>query len=40
LPNLNATLGCAQMERLPEMLGIKAGIAARYAAVLAAIGWD
>jgi perosamine synthetase len=35
LPNLNAALGCAQMERLPEMLAIKAGIAARYAAVLA-----
>ncbi|MGB4335520.1 MAG: DegT/DnrJ/EryC1/StrS family aminotransferase [Chromatiaceae bacterium] len=34
LPNLNAALGCAQMERLPEMLAIKAGIAARYAAVL------
>src|SRR5690606_27555978 len=30
LPNLNAALGCAQMERLPEMLAIKAGIAARY----------
>ncbi len=24
LPNLNAALGCAQMERLPEMLAIKA----------------
>lgn len=31
LPNLNAALGCAQMERLPEMLKIKAEIAARYA---------
>ena len=31
LPNLNAALGCAQMERLPEMLAVKAGIAARYA---------
>lgn len=31
LPNLNAALGCAQMERLPEMLKIKAKIAARYA---------
>ncbi|MEY6432349.1 LegC family aminotransferase [Thioalkalicoccus limnaeus] len=40
LPNLNAALGCAQMERLPEMLEVKAGIAARYAAVLAEIGWD
>lgn len=34
LPNLNAALGCAQMERLPEMLAIKTEIAARYAAVL------
>lgn len=34
LPNLNAALGCAQMERLAEILSIKAGIAARYAAVL------
>ena len=34
LPNLNAALGCAQMERLPEMLAIKADVAARYAAVL------
>jgi aminotransferase in exopolysaccharide biosynthesis len=32
LPNLNAALGCAQMERLPEMLAFKAGIAERYAA--------
>lgn len=31
LPNLNAALGCAQMERLPEMLAIKAGVARRYA---------
>lgn len=31
LPNLNAALGCAQMERLPEMLAIKADIARRYA---------
>ena len=34
LPNLNAALGCAQMERLPEILAIKADVAARYAAVL------
>lgn len=32
LPNLNAALGCAQMERLQEMLAIKADVAARYAA--------
>lgn len=31
LPNLNAALGCAQMERLPEMLEIKAEVARRYA---------
>jgi aminotransferase in exopolysaccharide biosynthesis len=31
LPNLNAALGCAQMERLTEMLSIKAGVARRYA---------
>lgn len=35
LPNLNAALGCAQMERLPEMLAVKAEIARRYAALLA-----
>lgn len=31
LPNLNAALGCAQMERLPEFLAIKADVANRYA---------
>lgn len=31
MPNLNAALGCAQMERLPEMLKIKAQVAQRYA---------
>lgn len=31
LPNLNAALGCAQMEKLPQMLSIKADVAARYA---------
>lgn len=30
MPNLNAALGCAQMEKLPGMLAIKAGIAGRY----------
>jgi perosamine synthetase len=30
LPNLNAALGCAQMERLPEFLQVKAGLAERY----------
>ena len=32
LPNLNATLGCAQMENLNDMLDIKADIAANYRA--------
>jgi dTDP-4-amino-4,6-dideoxygalactose transaminase len=40
LPNLNAALGCAQMERLPEMLAVKAGIAARYAAVVGTLPAD
>ncbi len=35
LPNLNAALGCAQMEHLPAMLAIKAEIAARYRAFCA-----
>ena len=30
MPNLNAALGCAQIERLPEMLATKAEIAERY----------
>lgn len=30
LPNLNAALGCAQMEKLPAMLEVKAGIADTY----------
>jgi perosamine synthetase len=30
LPNLNAALGCAQMEKLPQMLAIKADVATRY----------
>ncbi|OOG37788.1 LegC family aminotransferase [Rhodanobacter sp. C05] len=38
LPNLNAALGCAQMERLPEFLEIKAAVAARYAAFFAGQG--
>ena len=35
LPNLNAALGCAQMERLPEMLVLKADVARRYAELFA-----
>lgn len=38
LPNLNAALGCAQMERLPEMLAIKAEVARRYAGFFAGTG--
>jgi aminotransferase in exopolysaccharide biosynthesis len=30
MPNLNAALGCAQMERLPEFLAVKADVAERY----------
>lgn len=30
MPNLNAALGCAQLERLPDMLARKAELAARY----------
>lgn len=38
LPNLNAALGCAQMERLEEMLAIKAEVARRYAAFFEGTG--
>jgi perosamine synthetase len=38
LPNLNAALGCAQMERLPEMLRVKAEVAARYAEFFESVG--
>lgn len=38
LPNLNAALGCAQMERLPEFLAVKADVARRYAEFFAAQG--
>lgn len=34
LPNLNAALGCAQLERLPEMLADKRRLAAAYAGAL------
>ncbi|MEX1198154.1 MAG: LegC family aminotransferase [Pseudohongiellaceae bacterium] len=40
LPNLNATLGCAQMEKLPVMLEIKREIAARYHAFCEAHGLE
>ncbi len=38
LPNLNAALGCAQMERLPEILAIKAELAKRYAEFFESLG--
>ena len=38
LPNLNAALGCAQMELLPRMLEIKAEVAARYRGFFAGTG--
>jgi perosamine synthetase len=38
LPNLNAALGCAQMERLPEMLKVKAEVASRYAEFFESVG--
>lgn len=38
LPNLNAALGCAQMERLPWMLDVKQQIADRYRTFFEAIG--
>jgi len=38
LPNLNAALGCAQMETLPRFLRIKAAIAARYDEFLESLG--
>ena len=40
LPNLNAALGCAQMERLPQMLEAKEKVAARYAKVLKESGLE
>jgi len=38
LPNLNAALGCAQIERLPAMLRIKADVATHYRAFCAEHG--
>ncbi|MBL8370335.1 MAG: LegC family aminotransferase [Burkholderiaceae bacterium] len=38
LPNLNAALGCAQMERLPWMLDVKRDVAERYRAFFASVG--
>lgn len=38
LPNLNAALGCAQVERLPWMLEMKQSVADKYRAFLAPLG--
>jgi perosamine synthetase len=37
LPNLNAALGCAQMERLPDFLARKRELATRYQAIFSAV---
>lgn len=37
LPNLNAALGCAQLERLPDMVQRKRRLARRYAEALAGV---
>ncbi|QIB65976.1 LegC family aminotransferase [Kineobactrum salinum] len=38
MPNLNAALGCAQMEQLQGMLDTKATVAARYQSMAATLG--
>lgn len=38
LPNLNAALGCAQMERLPEFLAVKTEVARKYSEFFAGLG--
>ena len=38
LPNINAALGCAQMERLEKILHIKSEVAQRYSAFFDALG--
>lgn len=40
MPNLNAALGCAQMEVLPQMLSIKAEIASQYREYADEKGWE
>jgi perosamine synthetase len=37
LPNLNAALGCAQLERMPDLLARKRQLAGRYEAAFAAV---
>jgi dTDP-4-amino-4,6-dideoxygalactose transaminase len=38
LPNLNAALGCAQMEQLPRLLALKRELAQRYRVFFAGLG--
>jgi aminotransferase in exopolysaccharide biosynthesis len=38
LPNVNAALGCAQMEKLPQMLAVKSDVAERYASFFQSTG--
>ena len=40
MPNLNAALGCAQMEQLPGFLEVKRGIAERYSSFCAEHGME
>ena len=40
MPNLNAALGCAQMETLPSMLQIKDEVAQKYKAYCEANDWN
>jgi len=37
MPNLNAALGCAQLERLPSMIARKRALAARYSAAFSSV---
>ena len=37
LPNLNAALGCAQLEQLPDKLAAKKGLFVRYQAAFATV---
>lgn len=39
MPNLNAALGCAQLEQLPKMLAAKRGLFQRYQAAFAPLAW-
>ncbi|MCA6121827.1 LegC family aminotransferase [Bradyrhizobium sp. WSM 1704] len=39
LPNINAALGCAQMERLPAMIAAKRRLAERYLEAFSAFPW-